>query len=282
MTWWIVGRTLRPVEDIRLEVEQISTSELSRRVPVPAGKDEIGRLAATMNRMLGRLESGHDRQRRFVSDASHELRSPVASIRQHAEVARAHADAMPPRDLADAVLLEVERLQGLVDDLLVLAQIDEGVPQASIDVDVDDLVLAEVARLRAATSLDVDARAISAARVRGDRTRLERVVRNLGDNAARHARARVALSVGQRDGVVVVVIDDDGPGIPEDDRARVFERFVRRDEARTRGDGGAGLGLAIVRDVVDRHGGTVALSDSDLGGLRAEVTLPGATGEPAR
>ena len=278
VTWWIVGRALRPVEAIRLEVEQISTSELSRRVPAPSGEDEIARLATTMNGMLERLEVGHERQRRFVSDASHELRSPVASIRQHAEVARTHPNVMSVTGFSDTVLHEVTRLQDLVDDLLLLAQIDEGVPALTVDVDVDDLLLAEAARLRAVTPLEIDTSHVIAGRVRGDRVQLERVVRNLVDNAARHARTRVELSVRERDpGTIVVACDDDGPGIPEAEREHVLRRFVRLDEGRARDEGGSGLGLAIVREVIERHGGTTTLSAGALGGLRVEVALPGST-----
>jgi len=275
MTWWLVGRTLRPVEEIREEVERISSRELERRVPVPAGDDEIGRLAATMNRMLERLERSQERRRRFVADAAHELRSPVAVIRQHAEVAVEHPEATDAADLGRVVLAEDERLQRLVEDLLLLARIDERAPDLH-EVDLDDVVLAEAERLRGTTSIAVDTRGVSAGRVRGERASLERVVRNLVDNAARHARSRAAVGVAHRDGYVVLEVEDDGPGIEPADRERALERFVRLDGARDRHTGGAGLGLSIVRDVTRAHGGTVELGESGLGGLLVRVELPSA------
>jgi signal transduction histidine kinase len=279
VTWWIVGRTLRPVEDIRAQAERISERDLHRRLPVPAGRDEIARLAATLNGMLARLDDAQTRQRRFVSDASHELRSPVTSMRQHAEVAKAHPETTDLRGLADVVLAEDARLETLVDDLLLLARLDErGGPARTDEVDVDDLVLTEAARLRALNGLVVDSSGVSPARVLGNRTQLEHAVRNLGDNAARHARGTIALAVASRDGTVAITVDDDGAGIPAPDRARVFDRFVRLDEGRAREAGGAGLGLAIVREIARAHGGDVALTQAPLGGVRAEIRLPVATG----
>ncbi len=274
VTWWIVGQALRPVEDIRAEVERISARELDRRVPDAPGGDEVARLATTMNSMLDRLQRSQDRQRRLVSDASHELRSPVAAIRQHAEVAGRHPDSMRIDELAAAVLDETGRLQALVEDLLLLARLDEGADPEGVEVDLDDIVLAEVARLRRTTSLEVDADRVGAGRVRGNGPALERVIRNLTENAVRYAQRHVALGVTQADGRVVFTLDDDGPGIPAADRPRVVERFVRLDDSRERGTGGAGLGLAIVLEVVAGHGGDVTLDESSLGGLRIEVRLP--------
>ena len=275
ITWIVVGRTLAPVEAIRAEVDAISAAALHRRVNVPPADDEIGRLARTMNRMLGRLEAAQARQRRLVSDASHELRSPVATIRQHAEVALAHPDRTTTAELAATVLAEDLRLQRLGEDLLLLTRADEHtLALRRRPVDLDDLVFDEARRLRDTTGLRVDTTAVSAGRVHGDAAGLRRVLRNLGDNAARHAAGRLAFSVAERDGLVLLGVDDDGPGIPEVDRERVFERFVRLDDARTRDDGGSGLGLAIVAELARAHGGTVAVAPSSLGGARVEVTLP--------
>ena len=257
-TWIVVGRALAPVEAIRAEVDAISAAALHRRVPDPPADDEIGRLARTMNRMLGRLERAQARQRRLVSDASHELRSPIASIRQHAEVALAHPGRTTTTELAATVLAENLRLQRLAEDLLLLTRADEHtLALRKRPVDVDDLVFDEARRLREGTGLRVDTTAVSAGRVDGDAAGLRRVLRNLGENAARHARGHLAFSVAERDGRVLVEVDDDGPGIPEADRERVFERFVRLDDARARDDGGSGLGLAIVAELVAAHGGTV-------------------------
>jgi signal transduction histidine kinase len=274
-TWVVVGRALAPVEAIRAEVDAISAAALHRRVQAPPADDEIGRLARTMNRMLGRLEQAQARQRRLVSDASHELRSPVAAIRQHAEVALAHPDRTTTAELAATVLAEDLRLQRLAEDLLLLTRADEHtLAVARRPVDLDDLVFEEARRLRAATGLRVDTAAVSAGRVDGDAAGLRRVLRNLGDNAARHAAGRLAFSLAERDGLVLLGVDDDGPGIPEADRERVFERFVRLDDARARDDGGSGLGLAIVAELARAHGGTVAVAPSPLGGARVQVTLP--------
>lgn len=275
VTWRAVGRALAPVEAIRGEVDEISAAELHRRVPQPSGKDEIAYLAATMNRMLGRLEQAQASQRRFVSDASHELRSPVASIRQHAEVALAHPGSTSVAALAQTVLAENLRVQRLVDDLLLLAKVDEYILQLRRQpIDLDDLVFDEAGRLRATGSLRIDTTRVSAGRVAGDLSGLRRVLRNLSDNAAGHARTRIEFALSERDGAVVFTIDDDGPGIPENERQRVFERFVRLDDARARHDGGTGLGLAIVAELVSAHGGTVTITGSGLGGARVEVILP--------
>jgi signal transduction histidine kinase len=274
-TWIVVGRALAPVEAIRTEVDAISAAALHRRVPDPPADDEIGRLAHTMNRMLARLEQAQARQRRLVADASHELRSPVATIRQHAEVALAHPGRTTTTELAGTVLAEDLRLQRLAEDLLLLTRADEhSLALRRRPVDLDDLVFEEARRLRDATGLRVDAAAVSAARVEGDAAALAQVLRNLADNAARHAGGRLALSLAERDGLAVLWVEDDGPGIPEADRERVFERFVRLDDARARDDGGSGLGLAIVAELVAAHGGTVAVASSPLGGARVEVALP--------
>jgi signal transduction histidine kinase len=274
-TWTTVGRALAPVEAIRREVDEISAAQLHRRVPQPGADDEVGRLAATMNRMLARLESARNSQRRFVSDASHELRSPLTTIRQHAEVALAHPEGTTAAELADVVLAEELRMQRLVEDMLLLARTDEDVRPPRLPVDLDDLAFDEARRLRSTTPLHVDATAVGAARVLGDADALGRVLRNLGDNAARHATSRVDVGLVDRGNDVLLTVEDDGPGIPESERARVLQRFVRLDAARSRDDGGSGLGLAIVDEVVRAHGGWVSITESALGGARVAVTLPG-------
>jgi signal transduction histidine kinase len=273
-TWVMVGRALAPVEAIRREVDEISAAQLHRRVPQPDTADEIGRLAATMNRMLSRLEDARNSQRRFVSDASHELRSPITTIRQHAEVALTHPDRTTTAELAEVVLAEEMRIQRLVEDLLLLARADEHVPPPSAPVDLDDLAFEEARRLRSANSLRVDTARVGAARVNGDADALRRLLRNLGENAARHARSRIDIALTDQDGSLVLAVDDDGPGIPESERERVLKRFVRLDEARSRDDGGSGLGLAIVDEVTRAHHGSLSISQSPLGGARVQVSLP--------
>jgi len=255
-------------------VDEISAAQLHRRVPHPKADDEIGRLAATMNRMLQRLESARNSQRRFVSDASHELRSPITTIRHHAEVALAHPDRVTATELAEVVLAEQQRMQHLVDDLLLLARADEHVPLAREALDLDDLAFEEGRRLRSVTSKRVDTSGVSAARVQGDAEALRRMMRNVGENAVRHASSRVDITLAERGDEAVLTIDDDGSGIPESERARVLQRFVRLDEARSREAGGSGLGLAIVDEVVRAHGGSVSIEPSPLGGARIRITLP--------
>lgn len=278
LVWLVVGRALRPVDTIRREVDAIGPAELDRRVAEPAADDEVGRLARTMNRMLGRLDGAARAQRRFVSDASHELRSPLASLRQHAELAQAHPDRLTDGELADVVLTEGARLEDLVAQLLLLTRLDEGaVALAREPVDLDDLLLADARRLRESGRVAVDASGIGPARVVGDERMLARLTRNLTDNAARHASARVTLAVQQTGVGVLLTADDDGAGIPPEHRDRVFDRFVRLDEGRSRDAGGSGLGLAIVAEVARAHGGSVRVDDSPLGGARFVVTLPAAS-----
>jgi signal transduction histidine kinase len=275
LCWTVVGRALRPVEAIRREVDAISSSALHRRVSEPPGADEISRLATTMNRMLDRLDRAQQQQRRFVSDASHELRSPIAAIRQHAEVATMHPARTSVPELARAVLNEDLRVQNLVEDLLLLARTDEhGRPHAAA-VDLDDLVFDEARHLRRTTAVRVDVSAVSGGRTYGDAEALRRVLRNLGENGARHASSTIAFALHEQADGVELVVDDDGPGIPPQERERVLQRFVRLDEARNRDDGGAGLGLAIVAEVVAAHGGRVSVEDSPHGGARFRLSFPG-------
>lgn len=276
VVWVLVGRALRPVEAIRAQVDEITGTTMHQRVPVPHTDDEVARLARTMNGMLDRLEQASARQRAFVSDASHELRSPVSTIRAELEIASADTDADWP-EVAQRTLGETERLSRLVDDLLALARLDEAQgPLRRHPVDLDDLVLEEGTRTH---RVPVSTAGVSAARVSGDERQLTQVVRNLVDNAQRHAASRVAITLRHDGDDLVLIVDDDGPGIPEADRELVFDRFTRLDEARGRAAGGAGLGLAVVRRVVEQHGGTVALVDGDpaeggLGGARFVVRLP--------
>jgi signal transduction histidine kinase len=231
-----------------------------------------------MNRMLERLDAARRRERRFVSDASHELRSPVAAIRQYAEVARTHPSETSLSELADVVLEEDIRLQRLVEDLLLLDRIDEGTLEIpTTPIDLDDVVLEEAARLRGISGIRIDASRVSSGRVIGDRQQLVRLVRNLTENAARHARSLVSLVLGERDGQVLFAVEDDGAGIDPEERNRIFDRFVRLDEGRDRDSGGSGLGLAIVREVAEFHGGSVSVIDGTQGGTRVEVLLPGPT-----
>jgi signal transduction histidine kinase len=275
LIWTLVGRTLRPVEAIRAEVADMSGTDLRRRVPQPGGDDEIARLARTMNAMLDRVQDATGRQQRFVADASHELRSPLTRIRSELEVDLAHPGTADLTVTHRDVLDETIALQRLVEDLLHLARSDAGAYSARREpVDLDDIVLRDAARLRAEGSVKVDVAAVSGAQVHGDPGQLARVVRNLTDNAARHARTTVTLALAEHDHTAVLSVADDGPGIPTEQRQQVFERFTRLDGARTAATGGAGLGLAITRDIVQRHHGTITIDPNHHPGSRLIVTLP--------
>lgn len=277
-TWFVVGRALLPVERMRREVDDVTSANLHQRIADPGSRDEIGRLATTMNRMLDRLDAAQTTQRRFISDASHELRSPLASMRQYAEVAQAHPDRVGVGELSDVVLDEGARLERLVQGMLVLAKADENSLTASrAPVDLDDLVLTEARRLKDTTSLTIDTGSVGPARVHGDVGLLGQAVRNLADNAARHAAGRVRFELTASDGQVHFAVSDDGNGIPADARERIFERFVRLDEARAREFGGSGLGLSIVREIVLAHGGSVVAGASPLGGARFDLRMPAAS-----
>ncbi len=274
-TYVLVRRSLRSVDDIRSRVADITTSDLAERVPVPDSRDEIAALAVTMNEMLARLEAGHGAQRRFVGDASHELRSPLTTIISALEVAVAHPEVLRGDLTTTTLMPEALRMKALIDDLLLLARADErGLDMVAEDVDVDDLAAAEVERLRRETGLDVRAE-LGPARVTGDAAALSRVVRNLLDNAARHAVSRVGVVVRREPGGVLLEVSDDGPGIPAADRQRVFDRFVRLDPDRSRSAGGTGLGLAIVREIVTAHHGRVTIGESACGATTVTVQLSG-------
>jgi signal transduction histidine kinase len=275
LVWWLTGRVLRPVESIRSEVASIQGTELHRRVPVPGSYDEISRLARTMNAMLDRVEHAIERQRRFVADASHELRSPLTRIRADLEVGIAYPHTLDPETVYRGLLADTIGLQQLVDDLLLHARLESGStgwPKAPVDL--DDLLLVEARRLRERGLVRVDTSAVSAARVLGDPKQLDRAIRNLTSNAERHAATTVTLELQEHAEHSVLVVADDGPGIPAEHHATVFQRFARLDGARSRDAGGAGLGLAIVHDIVARHGGTIVIASSDGQGARFVVTLP--------
>ena len=271
LIWWLVGRTLRPVENIRAQVAEISGSNLERRVPVPPTGDEIARLANTMNEMLARVQGSVERQQRFVADASHELRSPLTRVRTELEVDLDHPGTADTAATQRSVLEEVGHLQRLVDDLLHLARADVASVKLDKVVELGPLIAHEVQRLPQ-SSVQIST-SLSDSAVVGDPIQLARLVRNLLDNALRHAKTSVAVASVVMGDVVRLTIDDDGQGIPQHERTRVFERFARIDEARTVGSGGTGLGLAIAHDIVDRHGGTIAVETSPLGGARLVVHL---------
>lgn len=269
VTWLVTRRALRPVEGIRSEMSAITASQdLARRVPEPATHDEVARLARTTNATLAALETSVERQRRFVADASHELRSPIASLRTQLEVGAAHPELLD----VDGAVADTVRLEELAAGLLLLARLDAGERPGEARVDLAALAGEELSQ-RPAGRVAVRTH-LEPVEVAGSRSQLARVVGNLLDNAQRHARSRVDIAVRAEGPWAVVEVGDDGAGVPEAERERIFERFVRLDDARARDDGGAGLGLAIARDVAVRHGGALTVRSSPAAGALFELRLP--------
>ena len=279
IAWRVIGWTLRPVEQLRAGAEQISkTRRISgpmrgERLAIPQAADEIHALAVTLNEMLDRLADARERQRSFVADAAHELRSPLASIQTELEVAqRLGEGGTLPADL----LVDVKRLSGLVEDLLLLARADADAraPARLATIDARDLV-AEVPKAYSGARVQVNVVAHEPVMIMVDAEELGRATGNLIENAQRHARTRIEVAAFVDQDQAVISVSDDGPGIPPEDRERVFERFTRLDDARGRNSGGAGLGLAIVRELVIRAGGTVAFTAAQPPwNTRAELRLP--------
>jgi signal transduction histidine kinase len=284
--WLAVGSTLRPIALLRRGAARVTGTGVSSDLPVPEARDEVRSLAVTLNDMLSRLTAAQQRQRALVSDTAHELRSPIASIRAQLEVALDHPDSQDWESTARDVHADVLRLARLAEDLLLLARLDEraGAPRRGATVDLAELTASVVARYGAAPVPVAYAGPGESSPVAGDCDALDRLLVNLIDNAARYAKSRVTVTVCREDGWVTLAVTDDGPGIPAADLERVFDRFARLDDARSRdGDegGGAGLGLAIVRATAQAYGGTarleVAVPDADPPGLRAVVRLPSAS-----
>ncbi|KNB50511.1 sensor histidine kinase [Streptomyces caatingaensis] len=277
LAWTAARRSLRPVEAIRREVAEITDTSLDRRVPVPDARDPVRRLALTTNTTLDRLETAVERQRRFVADASHELRSPVAALRYELETALAHPDAIDAHQTLRNALTATRRIHTLTEDLLLLARPDH--PAAHSLVDLAGLA-AELVHEYRHRGHPVSLRgAPDQVPVRGDGVQLHRLLRNLLDNAVRHARTSVVLEITTDGRAHTVTVHNDGTPLAPDEYERVFERFTRLDEARTRDTGGSGLGLAIARDIAERHHGTLtARSDHPHPGTTFTLVLPGAPG----
>ena len=273
-SWYVVGRALRPVDSIRQQVADIGGGELGRRVPEPPADDEIGRLARGMNLMLDRLQSFNERQRRFVADASHELQSPLASSLADLEVALAHPQSTDWPEIASGLVTDNQRMTGLVTDLLFLATSDDGASApVRRSVDLDDVVIAEVARVRQRADVEIDVTGVRPVEIRANKGQLAQVVRNVLDNAVRYASSNVLVQLTADTTRAVLVVADDGPGIPPEAHERIFERFARLDHSRSRGTGGSGLGLAIARQIIVSHGGTI-VAEQTSDGARFVVVLP--------
>lgn len=274
LAWTAARRSLRPVEAIRREVAEITDTSLDRRVPVPDARDPVRRLALTTNTTLDQLETAVERQRRFVADASHELRSPVAALRYELESALAHPDTIDPHQTLHDALTATRRIHTLTEDLLLLARPDH--PAAHSLIDLAGLA-AELVHEYQHHGHPVSLRSSpDQAPVRGDGAQLHRLLRNLLDNAVRHARTAVVLDITDDGRTRIISIHNDGTPLAPDECERIFERFTRLDEARARDTGGSGLGLAIARDIAERHHGTLtAHSDHPHPGTTFILALPG-------
>ncbi|CAB4733814.1 unannotated protein [freshwater metagenome] len=279
MTWFITGRALAPVALMTSRVQELTANNLDARVPVPNTNDEIAQLGRMLNEMLDRLQKSSVTQRQFISDASHELRSPVASIRAQLETALQYPEDVDWPAVARIVLSEDDRLEHLVGNLLAMARLEEGRLGRRSEVDLDDLVMEQTRRM---TAVRMDVSAVSAGRVWGNPDELTSVIRNLLDNAARYAASVIKVSVLEDGPWVTLTVADDGPGVPEGERLQVFERFARLQEGRERDKGGTGLGLSLTKRIVESHGGSIRVDSSDTGGALFVVSLPatGAAGWP--
>ncbi len=282
IVWATTSRSLRPVEDIQQRLRTITSRDLSLRVPVPPRHDEIARLATTTNDTLDRLEQAAEQQRRFTADASHELRTPLAALRADLEVALHYPDGTDWPSVIRGTLSDAERLEQLTEDLLLLADLDNGTPSTARPVELGVLTrkAAAQARRHAPASVQIDCPTSDDVTVHGDARQLERLLRNLLDNAVRHARSRVLVTVSAHAATALVEVRDDGPGIPAEHREKIFERFTRLDASRNRTSGGTGLGLAIAREIAHNHHGTLTLSETPpAAGAHFVAAFPLAPGE---
>lgn len=277
--YFVAAAALRPVERMRTRADSISDQRLSERLPVPRARDELARLGQTLNAMLARIEQGVVRERRFVADASHELRSPLALLRAEVELAlEAPRDNEALLNALRSIGEEADRLSQLAEDLLLLARLDEGrleLRRETIELRglLDDVASRFARRADGAgRSIEVNAPRIEFS---GDRLRLEQALANLVENAFRYGAGKIGLQGGLSDAGVAMHVTDEGAGIPADFLPAAFERFSRADQARA--SGGAGLGLAIVKAIVDAHDGSITLARGSQSGSDIHITLPAAT-----
>ncbi|WP_308164159.1 sensor histidine kinase [Nonomuraea sediminis] len=261
--WMVVRKALEPVKTMKNELAEITETDLGRRVPPTAHQDELDDLAKTINDTLDRLEGAVEQQRRFASDASHDLRSPITAMRAQVEDALMHPEDADWQGTGQALLTSLDRLQAIVTDLLTLARLDAGAPGRNEPLDLAVLVEEELARRPRGKQVNLGL--APGVAIQGDRLRLARLLTNLLDNAERHADATITVSVFREGGMAVLEVEDDGAGIPLDQRELVFRRFTRLDASRNVDAGGTGLGLAIAREVARAHGGSLTIEDSEVG-----------------
>ncbi|MCT9932271.1 HAMP domain-containing histidine kinase [Planotetraspora sp. A-T 1434] len=287
----LLGRVLLPVQAIRTELDEIEAADLSRRVPVPLGRDEIHDLAVSVNHTLTRLEAAMEQHRRFTSDASHELRTPITAMRTQVEDALCAAHDTDVAAVARSLLPSLDRLQDIVTDLLTLSRLEAGASLRREPVDLAELVTSELGRrppLRGAgETKEIVCELAAGVVARGDKLELSRLMTNLVDNAERHAERTIVITVGRRPGdprdprfatgAAVLEVADDGAGIPPGQRELVFQRFARLDTARSRDAGGTGLGLPIARQIAESHGGSLMIENGRPGArfvLRLPLAVP--------
>ncbi|WP_169795843.1 HAMP domain-containing sensor histidine kinase [Curtobacterium ammoniigenes] len=278
VVWRSATRALRPVDRIREHTALIQAETITARVPVPDTDDEISRLALTMNQMLDRLERSSRQQAEFVGNASHELKSPLAALRTHLEVALDEESDAARREVLTIADEQVQRMAELIEDLLFLAREREQLNGVASWVDLDEIVLAEATRLRRFGRVDIITHHLDATRIHGSGRSLARMLANVGDNAMHFARTAVMIDLRSGGGQAVITITDDGPGIPPSEREHVFQRFARLDTARTRpgNSPGTGLGLAIARQIAQDHGGVISIDDraDQRPGAVVKISLP--------
>lgn len=267
VTWVMTGRTLRPVEEIRARIAEITASDLGLRVPVPTSSREFAALATTSNDTLSRLEKSVEEQRRFASDVAHELRNPIAGLSLQLEEALMDREDTDPWPVIESSLTAAERLSAIVDDLLTIARLQSRSPK------MEPIDLGDLATARALNYPQIRVEAEPGVLVEGSRIRLTRLLANLLNNAVRHADSRVEVEVRREGDLALLAVTDDGAGVAEADREKIFERFVRLEESKERDPGGTGLGLSISREIAEEHGGSLVLADSDRG-ARFELRLP--------
>ena len=260
----VVARALAPVDSMRAEVDRIEAADLSGRVQASSSDDEIAKLGLTLNRMLDRLEEAAGRQQLFAAAASHELRSPLSTIRTELEVGLTYPDRAEWSKVAEDSLIEVARLEELTRDLRMLTRSRSMQASAAVPIDLPALVAAEVALRRPDRGVAYHTHLMSA-EIAADPDAVVRVLRNLLDNSERHAAANIGVIVTQETDGVTLTVANDGPAVPPGDLERIFEPFMRLDEARSLDIGGSGLGLAIVRSIMSALGGSIIAAPVDTG-----------------
>ncbi len=276
--WLLASSVARPMRRMATVAEGVDAGELSTRMPVDGTRDEVRRLAESFNGMLDRLEGAFERQRAFVADASHDLRTPLTVVRGQIEVLARNPDPNPDevRRVAGLVSQATARMEAMVEDLLLLARSESSEGLRLESEELGPLLAGEVDGMDFDDERQITVGDTTSRPVKIDRDQISRAVSNLISNAVHHTASGglIEVSAVDRGPFVSIIVDDDGPGVPEADRDRIFDRFARLDQARTSTDGGSGLGLAIVKAIAEAHGGGVRCEDSPLGGARFVIDLP--------